>query len=331
MTDPSDRDKSKQDDPDYDPDEDDYAESRVAAAKPPVYLGKEDPTSLENWIREFDKLFDAINCPSELRVNNGVYYLREEADLWWTQRKDELLKRPNFEWDEFNEALREKFYPSYLRKQKCMEFTNLRMGNMSINKYYNKFIELMRVEFPLDLIEFDLKHLDVILGMDWLGRYEAKIDCATEKDEEEHKEHLRQGAFETSVIMFERAPVVCQAVKVLGCVLMQSQRVIAYASRQLKPYEGNYPTHDLELAAIVFALKIWRHYLYGVTYRIFMDHKSLKYIFTQKYLNGRQRRWLEFLSDYTLDIQYHEGKANVVADALSRKSGHLMNVMVVPD
>ncbi|XP_021717061.1 uncharacterized protein LOC110684928 [Chenopodium quinoa] len=117
---------------------------RVVAAKPPVYLGWEDPASLENWIREFDKMFDAINCPSDLRVDNGVCYLREEADLWWVQRKDELLKRPSFGWDEFKEALREKFYPFYLRKQKCMEFTNLRMGNMSISEYYNKFIELMR-------------------------------------------------------------------------------------------------------------------------------------------------------------------------------------------
>ncbi|XP_021747406.1 uncharacterized protein LOC110713258 [Chenopodium quinoa] len=123
---------------------------RVAAAKPPVYLGREDPTSLGNWIREFDKLFDAINCPSELRVNNGVYYLREEADLWWAKRKDKLLKRPNFWWDEFKEVLREKFYPSYLRKKKCMEFTNLRMGNMSISEYYKKFIELMR--FALEVV-----------------------------------------------------------------------------------------------------------------------------------------------------------------------------------
>ncbi|XP_021747555.1 uncharacterized protein LOC110713411 [Chenopodium quinoa] len=134
------------------PELDAYSEvfKRVAAAKPPVYLGKEDPASLENWIREFDKLFDAINCPSEMRVNNGVYYLREEADLWWAQRKYELLKRPNFGWDEFKEALREKFYPSYLRKQKCMEFTNLRMGNMSIIEYYNKFIDLMR--FALEVV-----------------------------------------------------------------------------------------------------------------------------------------------------------------------------------
>ena len=106
----------------------------------------------------------------------------------------------------------------------------------------------------------------------------------------------------------------------LGCVLMQQGKVIAYASRQLRPHELNYPTHDLELAAVVFALKIWRHYLYGVTCQIFTDHKSLKYILSQKELNLRQRRWIELLKDYDLTIEYHPGKANVVADALSRKS-----------
>nr|BAL46523.1 hypothetical protein [Gentiana scabra x Gentiana triflora] len=105
----------------------------------------------------------------------------------------------------------------------------------------------------------------------------------------------------------------------LGCVLMQAGKVIAYASRQLKVHEKNYPTHDLELAAVVFALKQWRHYLYGVKARIFTDHKSLKFFFTQENLNMRQRRWLEFVKDYDLDIQYHPGKANVVADALSRR------------
>ncbi|KAI3707163.1 hypothetical protein L6452_25432 [Arctium lappa] len=105
----------------------------------------------------------------------------------------------------------------------------------------------------------------------------------------------------------------------LGCVLMQQGKVIAYASRQLKDHEKRYPTHDLELAAVVFALKIWRHYLYGVKCQIYTDHKSLKYLFDQKELNMRQQRWMELLKDYDCEILYHPGKANVVADALSRK------------
>jgi hypothetical protein len=116
----------------------------------------------------------------------------------------------------------------------------------------------------------------------------------------------------------------------LGCVLMQEGKVVAYALRQLRKHEQNYPTHDLELAAVVHALKIWRHYMIGNKCQIFTDHKSLKYIFTQKDLNLRQRIWLELIKDYDLDIQYHPGKANVVADALSRKGqtnmliGHLL-------
>ena len=105
----------------------------------------------------------------------------------------------------------------------------------------------------------------------------------------------------------------------LGCVLMQEGHVIAYASRQLRKHEQNYPTHDLELAAVVHALKIWRHYILGTKCQIYTDHKSLKYIFTQKDLNLRQRRWLELIKDYDLEIHYHPGKANLVADALSQK------------
>ncbi|GJV34833.1 putative reverse transcriptase domain-containing protein [Tanacetum coccineum] len=112
----------------------------------------------------------------------------------------------------------------------------------------------------------------------------------------------------------------CDALKKgLGAVLMQREKVIAYVSRQLKIHEKNYMTHDLELGAVVFALKIWRHYLYGTKCTVFTDHKSLQHILNQKELNMRQRRWLELLSDYDCEIRYHPGKANVVADTLSRK------------
>nr|GFB90790.1 putative reverse transcriptase domain-containing protein [Tanacetum cinerariifolium] len=107
--------------------------------------------------------------------------------------------------------------------------------------------------------------------------------------------------------------------KGLGAVLMQREKVIAYASRQLKVHERNYTTHDLELGSVVFALKLWRHYLYGTRCTMFTNHKSLQHILDQKDLNMRQRCWLELLSDYDCDIRYHPGKANVVADALSHK------------
>ena len=100
---------------------------------------------------------------------------------------------------------------------------------------------------------------------------------------------------------------------------MQEGRVIAYASRQLRKHKVNYPTHDLELTTVVHALKIWRHYLLGNVCHIYTDHKGLKYIFTQPELNMRQRRWLELIKDYNLEVHYHLGKANVVVDALSRK------------
>ncbi|GJX01825.1 putative reverse transcriptase domain-containing protein [Tanacetum coccineum] len=117
--------------------------------------------------------------------------------------------------------------------------------------------------------------------------------------------------------------------KGLGAVLMQREKVISYASRQLKIHEKNYTTHDLELGAVVFALKIWRHYLYGTKCTVFTDHKSLQHILDQKELNMRQRRWLELLSDYDCEICYHLGKANVVADALSRKEREPLRVRVL--
>ena len=123
--------------------------------------------------------------------------------------------------------------------------------------------------------------------------------------------------------------IFCDASKMgLGCVLRQDRRAVAYASRQLRTHEKNYPTHDLELVAIIFALKIWRHYVYGGKFEVFSDHKSLKYLFDQKELNMRQRRWMEFLKDYDFELQYHLGKANIVTNDLSKKSLHISSLMI---
>ena len=113
--------------------------------------------------------------------------------------------------------------------------------------------------------------------------------------------------------------------KGLGCVLMQHGRVVAYASRQLKTHEINYPVHDLELAAVVFASLVWRQYLYGSRVQIFTDHKSLKYLMSHMELNMRQQRWIELIKYYDCIINYHQGKANVVVNALSRKSKAVMD------
>ncbi|PNX98730.1 retrotransposon protein, partial [Trifolium pratense] len=143
------------------------------------------------------------------------------------------------------------------------------------------------------------------------------------------KEKLTKSPVLTIPDPTQKYEVYCDASKKgLGCVLMQQRKVVAYASRQLKSHEENYPTHDLELAAIVFGLKVWRHHLYGVQFEVFSDHKSLKYLFDQKELNMRQRRWMEFIKDYDFELKYHPGKANVVADALSRKALHTSKLMM---
>ena len=174
--------------------------------------------------------------------------------------------------------------------------------------YYRRFIkDFSRIAAPMTrLIRKEVK-------FDWDDRYEEAF--------QELKGRLTSAPI---LIVSDRGQgyiVYCDASRTrLGCVLMQSGRVVAYGSRQLKNHKQNYPTHDMDLAAVVFALKIWPHYLYGEEFEVYSYHKSLKYIFTQRDLNMRHHRWIEFLKDYDFTLDYHPSKANVVADALSRKS-----------
>ncbi|GKA29136.1 putative reverse transcriptase domain-containing protein [Tanacetum coccineum] len=173
--------------------------------------------------------------------------------------------------------------------------------------YYRRFIEgFSKIAKPMT------KLTQKSMKFDWTKKAEAAFQLLKQKLCSAPILALPEGS--------ENFVVYCDAShKGLGAVLMQKEKVIAYASRQLKIHEKNYTTHDLELGAVVFALKMWRHYLYGTKCVVFTDHKSLQHILDQKELNMRQRRWLELLSDYDCEICYHPGKANVVADALSRK------------
>nr|GEU66162.1 putative reverse transcriptase domain-containing protein [Tanacetum cinerariifolium] len=155
-----------------------------------------------------------------------------------------------------------------------------------------------------------------------LTQKDKKYESGKEEEEAFHK--LKQKLCSAPILALpegtEDFVVYCDAsLKGYGAVLMQGEKVIANASRKLKVHEENYTTHDLELGSVVFALRLWRHYLYGTKCVVFTDHKSLQYILNQKELNLRQRRWIELLSDYDCEIRYHLAKANVVADALSLK------------
>ncbi|GJT68042.1 putative reverse transcriptase domain-containing protein [Tanacetum coccineum] len=173
--------------------------------------------------------------------------------------------------------------------------------------YYRRFIKgFSKIAKPM------MKLTQKNVKLDWSEKAEAAFQLLKQKLCSAPILALPEGS--------ENFVVYCDASrKGLGALLMQRKKVIAYASRQLKIHENNCTTHDLELGAVVFALKMWRHYLYGTKCVVLTDHKSLQHILDQKELNMIQRRWLELLSDYDCEIRYHPGKANVVADALSRK------------
>ncbi|GKC18955.1 putative reverse transcriptase domain-containing protein, partial [Tanacetum coccineum] len=201
----------------------------------------------------------------------------------------------------------------YAKFSKCefwipkVQFLGHVIDNQGLAGYYRRFIEGFS-KIAKSMTKLTQKKVK----FDWGDKQEAAFQLLKQKLCSAPILALPEGA--------ENFIVYCDAShKGLGVVLMQNEKVIAYASRQLKIHEKNYTTHDLELGSVVFALKIWRHCLYGTKCSVFTDHKSLQHILDQKELNMRQRRWLELLSDYDCKIRYHPGKANVVVDALSRK------------
>ncbi|GKB34736.1 putative reverse transcriptase domain-containing protein [Tanacetum coccineum] len=212
-------------------------------------------------------------------------------------------------------------------KQEHEEHLKLILKLIKKEKLYAKFSKcefwILKVQFLCHVIDSKGIHLDP-------AKIESIKDWASHKTSTEiHQflglaELLKQKLCSAPILALpegaENFIVYCDAShKGLGAILMQNEKVIAYASRQLKIHVKNYTTHDLELGVVVFTLKIWRHYLYGTKYTVFTDHKSLQHILDQKELNMRQRRWLELLSDYDCEIRYYSEKANVMADALSRK------------
>ncbi|XP_070031163.1 uncharacterized protein [Nicotiana tomentosiformis] len=222
--------------------------------------------------------------------------------------------------------------------------------SVNAKKVYRGCIVLVQgLSTESSLIELEMVDFDVLMDMDWLFfiyaiqwnssevikvdpsenrscKDLAKADNANQNQEflgsfQEYKKRLTTVPMLTFPIGSSGFKVYCDASRVgLGCVLMQDGKFIAYSSMQLKNHENNYPTHDLEHVAVVFALMIWRPYLYGEHSEVFTNNKRHQYIFKQKELNLRQRRWLEPLKDYDINILYHPGKANVIEDALGRKS-----------
>jgi hypothetical protein len=178
---------------------------------------------------------------------------------------------------------------------------------MGIAGYYKRFIEgFSKIAYPITSLQRK--------GV----KFQWTLDC------EKSFQHLKQLLTSAPILRIidpDEDFIVCTDAcnEGLGGVLSQNGFVICYESRKLKDHERNYATHDLELAAIVHALRKWRHYLMGKRFEIRTSHNGLKYLFDQPNLNDRQRRWLEFLSEYDFDIKHIKGEENKVADALSRK------------
>ncbi|KAL5556565.1 hypothetical protein UlMin_038801 [Ulmus minor] len=228
-------------------------------------------------------------------------------------------------WADFVYKFNKKYFnPTALSAQQT-EFLNFKQDNMTVADAVRKFERLAKL-CPY-LVPTEEQRVKRMLEMKWLANgctgYLATVVDTTKRGKDELSNvpvPLTMG----------RTCTVCEEERWYTEDVHQLSRIEqSYDQEQI--HEKNYLKHDLELAAVVFALKIWRHYLYGARCQIYTDHKSLKYIFTQKELNMRQRRWLELVKDYDYEILYHPGKANRVADALSRKStAAVMSIQTMP-
>ncbi|KAK4844624.1 hypothetical protein QYF36_022406 [Acer negundo] len=220
-----------------------------------------------------------------------------------------------------------------LRPLDCSMVVSTPIGKslLAESVYRDSKVIVCKHELHIDLIPFDICDFDVILGMDWLATHHATIDCFrkevrfTLQGESDiifcGKRRILPSCVISAITVRRLLKKQCSAYLAYVIDTKDSEvkfedifvhgKVITYASRQLKKHELNYPTRDLELAAAVFALKIWKHYLYGVTCQIYTDHKNLQYLFTQKELNLRQRRWIELIEDYDCTIEYHPGSWDV--------------------
>jgi len=242
---------------------------RFLRNNPPTFKGRFDPEGAQAWVQGMERIFRAMVTSDDQKVRLATHMLAEEAEFWWTNVKGRLETSGEVvTWARFKTEFLRKYFPKDLKTKKEVEFLNLKQGSLSVAEYAAKFEELSRFCSYINA--------------------EGAMVSKCEKSFQELKKRLTSAPVLILPNPKESFVVYCDASKMgLGGVLMQNRQVVAYASRQLKVHEKNYPTHDLELAAVVYVLKIWRHYLYGSKFEVFSDHKSLKYLFDQKELNMR--------------------------------------------
>ncbi|GJZ43757.1 putative reverse transcriptase domain-containing protein [Tanacetum coccineum] len=311
------------------------------------FKGSEGAVGLLRWFERTESVFSRSNCTEDCKVKFATGTLTEEALSWWNYFAQPIGIEEAYKitWVEFNKLLIKKYYPRTKVQKMEDEFYHLTVKGNNLKTYVRRFQELATL-CPTMVLDYK-KMMEVFIG--GLPRsIEGNVTASKPQTLKEAIIIAHRLMDQIHIVQFlghlidsqglHVDPAKIEAVKNwaspttpteihqflglagyyrifiedLGAVLMQREKVITYASRQLKPHEENYTTHDLELGAVVFALKIWRC-------TVFTDHKSLQHILDKKELNMRQCRWLELLADYDCEICYHPGKTNVVADALSRK------------